>query len=39
MRRLFIYLILIVGALAPTLIALEAMAGSPASTAPKADDR
>ena len=28
MRRLFLYLILVVGALAPTLIALEAMAGT-----------
>jgi hypothetical protein len=39
MRRLFLYLILIAGALAPTFIALEAVAGSSASTAPKADMR
>jgi hypothetical protein len=39
MRRLFLYLILIVGALAPTVIALEATASNPASTAPKADVR
>jgi hypothetical protein len=39
MRRLLLYLILIVGALAPTLIALEAVAGSSASTAPKAGIR
>jgi hypothetical protein len=39
MRRLFLYLILILGALAPTLIALEATAPNPASTAPKVDGR
>jgi hypothetical protein len=39
MRRLFLYLILIVGALAPTVIALEVTASNPASTAPKADVR
>jgi hypothetical protein len=39
MRRLFLYLILIVGALAPTVIALEAVASSSVSTAPKADIR
>jgi hypothetical protein len=39
MRRLFIYLILIVAAFAPTAVAVEAMASSAASTAPKADVR
>jgi hypothetical protein len=39
MRRLFIYLILIVAAFAPTAVAVEALATGPASTAPKADVR
>jgi hypothetical protein len=38
-RRLFLYLLLIVAALAPTLIAFEATASDPASTAPKANSR
>ena len=39
MRRLFIYIVLLLAALAPTAVAVEAISSGHASTAPKADLR